>query len=321
MSDRVAPRVPLCYVAGPYSGVKNVEGGFPRNQQLENANAAVLLAQELHELGFACHVPHAFAWMRDELIQDDTDAVWDSELFLDEQVILRCDVMYRIPGVSAGADREEQWCNANGIPIIRDKTEAVQFLNMWKQGLAEEFTVEEWYGNEEANRIRFCNSFAQLCEGLGATAREKGFWDIHKERALEILRKKFFGSPYPVNDTDVDKPVDIGSAGATLYRGDIDELLQQIVQTLDEGELLDDPAIKLALAAGEFHEAIEALRKGDWESKDGVKFEMADAFIRLCDLIMKFGPRHGFTPYGFAETVYEKWARNKQRPRVHGKLF
>jgi hypothetical protein len=329
MSERKAPTAPAVYVAGPLSGVKNVEGGFAIEQRRANAVKAVLVGDELCKLGFTPHIPHAYAWMRDEALDEHpgSDAagqeVWNTVLALDEEMILRMDVVYRIEGVSAGADREVAFANANGIPVIYSMDEAEKFVAAWTAGNGADFADEAWNASDEGMKVRFCNSFELLCRGLGETAKSKGFWDIHKERALDKLRQRFFGTPYEPSDSDVDKPVDIGSAGATLYRGDIDELFKQVVEQLDLDDLLGDPAIYMALIGSECFEAIKALRDSpaNWMEKDGVWEEVADTFIRLGDFVIRYGDKHGITPYGFAEKIFEKWEINKARPRVHGKRF
>jgi len=329
MSEREAPTVPAIYVAGPLSGVKNVEGGFPVDQRKANAVKAVLLADKLCKLGFTPHVPHAYAWMRDDALADHPGSdeeganVWDTVLALDEQIILRMDVLFRIEGMSAGADREVAFASKNGIPVIYSLEDAEKFVAAWKEGNGADFVKDGWNASDEGVKVRFCNSFELLCERLGKTAQEKGFWDIHKERALDKLRQRFFGTPYEPTDGDVDKPVDIGSAGATLFRGDIDELFKQVVEALGDVDLLGDPAIYMALIGSECFEAIKALRDSpaNWTDKDGVWEETADIFIRLADFVIRFGPKHGITPYGFAEKIFDKWEVNKNRPRVHGKRF
>jgi len=329
MSERQAPTAPAIYVAGPLSGIKNVEGGFPTDQRKKNAIKAVLIADNLCKLGFTPHVPHAYAWMRDEALADHPSSdeagahVWDTVLALDEQIILRMDVLYRIEGVSAGADREVAFAQKNGIPIIRSLEEAEKFVEAWKTGSGSDFVDEGWNASDEGVKVRFCNSFELLAKRLGDTAKSKGFWTIHKERALEKLRQTFFGSPFEVSDEDVGNEVDIGAAGATLYRGDVDELFKQVIDKLSEADIIGDPAIYMTLLASEPFEAIAALRQSppNWSDKDGVWEELADTFIRLADFVGRFGPNHGITPYGFAEKIFEKWEINKGRPRTHGKRF
>lgn len=329
MSERQTPTAPAVYVAGPLSGVKNVEGGFPIDQRRENTVRAVMLGDELCKLGFTPHIPHAYAWIRDETLQDYPGSdeagheVWDFVLGLDEQMILRMDCLYRIEGVSAGADREVMFAEANGIPVLRSLEEASKFVEAWKEGNASDFTEQDWNATDEGMKVRFCNSFEALCKGLGETNKKNGFWDVHRERAIEALRQSFFGTPFEPSDEDSGKEVPNGSVSTTLYRGDLDQLFQQIVDVLEKNEIVGDPAIYLALMAGECYEAIEALRKSpaNWKDKDGVWEEVADVFIRLADIVARYGPRFGVTPYGFAEKIFEKWEVNKGRPHVHGKRF
>lgn len=334
MAERQKPTAPAVYVAGPLSGVKNVEGGFPVDQRKENCVRAVLLADQLCKLGFTPHVPHAYAWMRDDALQEHPGSdeaghkVWDYVLGLDEQIILRMDVLFRIEGVSAGADREVAFANANGIPVIRSLEEAERYLEQWKADLDQDTSSEgavqgDWNASDEGVRVRFCNSFELLCNRLGETSQEKGFWDIHRERALEALRMAFFRSPFEPSDEDAAKEVENGSVSTTMYRGDLDEVFKQVVSVLEKKELLGDPAIYMALIASECFEAISAMREkpANWVDKDGVWEEVADIFIRLADFVARYGQRFGVTPYGFAEKIFDKWEVNKGRPAVHGKRF
>jgi hypothetical protein len=126
------PKMPLVYVAGPLSGVKNVEGGFPIAERFGNVMKAVEVAMSLEKLGCATHVPHAYSWLHDILNAKMGEVGdWDTVLCIDEQIILRCDCIYRIPGESAGADREEKFADANGIDVICDWSHMEQWYNEW----------------------------------------------------------------------------------------------------------------------------------------------------------------------------------------------
>lgn len=94
---------PLVYVAGPYSG--NVT---------YNVMEAIKTANYIADLGFAVIVPHQ-------------DMLWDMlhpgkgyEFFMDQDIerLDRCDALFRMPGVSPGADREVARANERGIPVF-----------------------------------------------------------------------------------------------------------------------------------------------------------------------------------------------------------
>lgn len=68
---------------------------------------------------------------------------------------------------------------------------------------------------------------------------------------------------------------------------------------------------KLALIHSEVSEALEALRKGDTENFEE---EVADIAIRVFDLA-------GGLNIDLEKIISEKSAKNKKRPRKHGKRF
>lgn len=93
------------YVAGPIT----------KGDTLLNIRKGVQVGSELLRRGFAPLISHLdfYAYML------EPDA-WEYEKVLqhDFNWLLRCDAMLRIPGESAGADREEAFCNENGIPVF-----------------------------------------------------------------------------------------------------------------------------------------------------------------------------------------------------------
>lgn len=93
------------YVAGPIT----------KGDTLMNIRRGIDTGADLKKLGFAPFIPHydypAYMWRPD---------AWDYESCLDYDFdwLLRCDAMLRLPGESAGADREEAFCNDNNIPVF-----------------------------------------------------------------------------------------------------------------------------------------------------------------------------------------------------------
>lgn len=91
------------YVAGP------IRLG-PRPQ---NIRAAILAGEKLRQAGFAPYVPHV-----NELWAIVTPVEEEEWLELDFEWLAVCDALLRLPGVSAGSDREEQFARLNGIPVF-----------------------------------------------------------------------------------------------------------------------------------------------------------------------------------------------------------
>ena len=67
----------------------------------------------------------------------------------------------------------------------------------------------------------------------------------------------------------------------------------------------------LMLIVSELGEALEADRKGD---KDNFAEELADTFIRLCDMCGGLG-------IDLESAVHEKMTKNQGRPKLHGKKY
>ena len=92
------------YVAGPIS----------KGDVFANIRLGIDTGAELRKLGFAPFVPHydypAYMWRND---------VWDYETVLanDFDWIMKCDAILRLPGESAGADREVAFANEQKIPV------------------------------------------------------------------------------------------------------------------------------------------------------------------------------------------------------------
>lgn len=99
-------RKPFVYVAGPIS----TGGDF-----IGNCRRGIHIGERLRREGFIPFVPHLS--VIHELV---TEAIsWDQWLEYDEQIILRCDAIYRMQGDSKGADREVKFAEENGIPVFQ----------------------------------------------------------------------------------------------------------------------------------------------------------------------------------------------------------
>jgi NTP pyrophosphatase (non-canonical NTP hydrolase) len=71
---------------------------------------------------------------------------------------------------------------------------------------------------------------------------------------------------------------------------------------------------KIMLVVTELSEAIEAARVDNWQGKDGVAEELADAVIRIMDI-------SGSLKIDIDKSVRDKIALNKTREQKHGKKF
>ena len=92
------------YVAGPIS----------KGNIWKNIKMGIETSIELIRMGHAPYTPHlnfVQALFAPDII------TWEQCLQLDEIWLAQCDCMFRIPGESKGADREEAYARAHGIPV------------------------------------------------------------------------------------------------------------------------------------------------------------------------------------------------------------
>ncbi len=91
------------YIAGPYT----------KGDVVLNVRNAVLAADRVHALGFTPFVPHlTHLW---HLISPHDYEFW---LALDLEWLAVCDYLVRLPGESAGADREVEYALAHEISVF-----------------------------------------------------------------------------------------------------------------------------------------------------------------------------------------------------------
>jgi hypothetical protein len=93
------------YVAGPIS-VGDVEA---------NVRRAVSVGLELFRAGYAPFIPH-LSHFADPLALCGTEA-YEGWLDLDRSFISVCDALLRLPGYSAGADREVAFAKSYWVPV------------------------------------------------------------------------------------------------------------------------------------------------------------------------------------------------------------
>jgi len=109
---------PMIYVAGPISTGGDIPG---------NTHQGVLAAEELRRVGFITFCPHLSVFT--EIVCGSRP--WQEWIEYDEEVILRCDALYRMPGASRGADHEEAFCQKHGIPVFRSIGALLEWRDTW----------------------------------------------------------------------------------------------------------------------------------------------------------------------------------------------
>ncbi len=109
-------RRPLIYVAGPYTS------GDP----VLNVRLAIEVAEDVEALGADVVIPHlSMLW---HLVSPATVQRWYER---DNAVLVRCDAVVRIDGVSVGADAEVALAVAEGIPVFSEEDVANGLLRGW----------------------------------------------------------------------------------------------------------------------------------------------------------------------------------------------
>lgn len=92
----------LIYVAGPLT-----------SDTAAKIHRAIQVADRLLELGYVPIVPHLTHFW--DIISPKPYEVW---LEMDFATIRRCHALFRMAGISPGADREVNFANSNGIPVF-----------------------------------------------------------------------------------------------------------------------------------------------------------------------------------------------------------
>lgn len=112
---------PMIYVAGPISTGGDIPG---------NAHHGIVTAEALRKIGFVTFSPHLSVLT--EIVCGS--ASWEGWLEYDEQIILRCDALFRMEGDSRGGDREEAFAQQVGIPVFKDVADLVAWRADWERG-------------------------------------------------------------------------------------------------------------------------------------------------------------------------------------------
>jgi hypothetical protein len=111
---------PTIYLAGPYT----------KPDPVINTRDAILLGAKLRDV-FNCRVfvPHMSHF--EHLLAPQPYARW---LEIDLDWLLLCDVLYRMPGESSGADKEVEAAQAAGVPVVSTTDGLRDFLDTWDWG-------------------------------------------------------------------------------------------------------------------------------------------------------------------------------------------
>lgn len=109
---------PLVYIAGP----------FKRPDPIANTALAVDAGTNIRdELGVSVLIPHLSLF--EHFQRPRPGQYWlDTTL----ELLRCCDVMFRLPGFSAGADAEEAEAILSGIPVFRTLPALAEWANNWK---------------------------------------------------------------------------------------------------------------------------------------------------------------------------------------------
>jgi len=101
------------YVAGPYT--------IP--DPVENTNDAMVLADQLLNMGVIPIIPHmTLAW---HLVHPRPAKFW---YWYTLELMKRCDAVFRKPGESTGADDEVTYAKKHGIPVVYNLAELMKWL-------------------------------------------------------------------------------------------------------------------------------------------------------------------------------------------------
>lgn len=92
------------YVAGPYT----------KGDVVVNVREAIMMGNNLRALGFTPFIPHLTHFWH--LVQPHDIDYWYR---YDMEWLAKCDVLFRLPGESRGADAEEARARELGIPVCR----------------------------------------------------------------------------------------------------------------------------------------------------------------------------------------------------------
>ncbi len=103
----------LVYIAGPLS-----QGETP-----ENIHRAIKAGHFVMDIGHVPFIPHL-----DVIMTVQRPRLYEEWIAADLCIITRCDVLWRIPGTSPGGDREVEFAESIGVPIVYTEDELEDLL-------------------------------------------------------------------------------------------------------------------------------------------------------------------------------------------------
>jgi hypothetical protein len=113
----------MVYVAGPLTNkMDNTDEDYVSG----NINEAIKVAHWLAEHGFVPYVPH-LTWYWHKQYPDTPYELW---LTMCKEFIRRCDALFRIDGISFGADREVEIAQSIGIPVFTVLSQVLEWRAM-----------------------------------------------------------------------------------------------------------------------------------------------------------------------------------------------
>ena len=112
--------LPLVYNAGPYT----------LDDPVRNTHTAMKLWHEMRTEGVV--VPFCPHWsMFQQFLEPISYEEW---IAYDRNIISRCDALFRIPGLSKGADNEVDYARSLEMPVFRSKTYLYAWARKWSKG-------------------------------------------------------------------------------------------------------------------------------------------------------------------------------------------
>ena len=121
------------YIAGPISNGENNSMGY--QAVVDNIRNAILIGGRVADMGCSPMVPHLTHFWN--LMDPRPYQDW---LRIDDEWVLVSDVVLRISGNSAGADREVALALSHGIPVVYTLEDLHALYKSWQEGYAGPFT-------------------------------------------------------------------------------------------------------------------------------------------------------------------------------------
>ena len=97
------PRKLRVYIAGPYT----------KPDPETNTAEAIFMGDWVRSLGYDVYIPHLTHFWEKQIHHE-----WEFWMEHDLAWLALCDILLRLPGESAGADREVEFAQAHGIRVV-----------------------------------------------------------------------------------------------------------------------------------------------------------------------------------------------------------